>query len=251
MTERAWLEIPEFRQGFLEYWFQRRGIKAAFFDYDDTIVDTYSEFRSRMLAFCEYVASVSPHAGLVPQALLEEMLSYDRDFGNQIHHVLPYRLMTSGQTVARVHGAGDDERLEGNLVELLTAYETVPKPFGGARDIVEDCAAVLPVHVLTHASEAWTTKKKQGLGWGGVFSGFYCVPPESAKDIEAWRAGIELFGYEPHEVMAVGNSLPHDIQPALALGVAAVGWVAHGSSREAPEGVIRIEEIGELVEGLA
>ncbi|HXA16447.1 MAG TPA: HAD hydrolase-like protein [Thermoanaerobaculia bacterium] len=87
------------------------------------------------------------------------------------------------------------------------------------------------------------TNKLERSGLRTVFDDVVVV---SKKDTQALRAALRKVGGATHETLVIGNSLQHDIAPAVALGARAI-WLDHpsnlrGRNAAMPDaGVVRVD----------
>lgn len=230
-------------------WFQERGIETCVFDFDNTFVLTNEAYEEKMREFCEFIVRRTSLEVDV-ETVFEEMCEIDVALRPEVS-VGPGWVPVATKTLAGKYFVDEDEEYQEYYEGVLSVYMSTPKQYPGARENAEMIESTgVSMKILTHASLDWTMKKIWSLGWGGMFDGVFCVPIHLWKDASQWRKGFEQMGVYPENAMVVGDSINSDIKPAIEVGVNTVVWVKNNSGNEAPKGVITIEGVGGLVEGL-
>ena len=78
---------------------------------------------------------------------------------------------------------------------------------------------------MTHASPNWTEFKLSSTGLKKFFAKIATIDDNGFKTGKEWKNSILGFGYEPSQVMVVGDNIKGDIQAAGSIGVRHLVWL--------------------------
>ncbi len=227
------------------------GIEVVEFDFDDTLVRTEAVFTTQMRGF------VAQTMGRLGGRDMSEVWDRLEQVNNQAFRELSVNPKRWETVVARMEEAFPEGSgvFAAALPNLMDIYKILPQLHDGAIETIEAFRmAGVKVGMVTHANEEWTKFKLDGLGLREYFERIYIVDENKHKGPEDWAQAIEEFGATPDQVMVIGDSLPGDIRASANIGVRHRVWVPSKwvmyNSGEIPEGTIRVDNIGQVVNAL-
>lgn len=121
----------------------------------------------------------------------------------------------------RLPSAGEASKVWGCAAQVFD-WEALPAL--GVADLLDDLTADFRLVLLTKG-DLWVQKKR--VGDSGLERFFTSVEIVEQKTAESFRWLLDSLAADPAESWSVGNSLPSDINPALATGMNAVWVDAH------------------------
>ena len=246
--------MEKFQDRFLEEVkekFNRLGIKAVLFDFDDTLIFTSEKFAKYMEA---YASKVAEEMG-VEEGLVIESLRRLNDEEYKRMGVNPARWEAVLKKMA-LEFEGNEQTVLENLDILMKIYSEEPRIRPGAEavlEIVKRCG--IKIGLVTHANEDWTNMKLNSTGMSEYFDLIYVADENKHKSAADWvkcMVGLEVL---PEECLVVGDSLPGDIIPAAEIGAKTM-WLHNGSSwsvykaGKVPEGTVHLDNVNELLSAL-
>ena len=224
-------------------WPRLSDLSLVAFDADDTLWH-HERFFQQVAATAEEV--LSRHAD--PEHLHDRLRAVERrNLAVYGYGVKGYGLSLIETAVEVSDGAvtGDEIRTLLDLVRSLMTHPIDLLP--GVTEALDHVAAHLPVAVITKGDLFHQEAK---LASSGLADRFDQVAIVSEKDPATYADRFAAWGVEPSSVLMIGNSVPSDIEPVLAIG----GHAVHISSghdwdlelRPLPQGALRLDHLGLL-----
>lgn len=213
-------------------------LKAVLFDIDDTLFST-TEF-ARRARHNAVRAMIDAGLTLPEDQVTAELDEVIREFSsNYSHHYdkllmrLPRRAQ-EGTNPALIVAAG-----------VVAYHDTKFKELEPFEDVKPFLSALRESGLLTGiVSHGWTTKQSEKLIRLGVVDLLYPQAIFISDQVGIAKPNPKLYsnalrtlGYEPHEVMYVGDSLTHDVAPPKSLGMATTWARRAAKQKDNPEGI--------------
>lgn len=192
-------------------------------DFDDTLVDTGPRFLARRRALFDFLSD----------------LGFDREEARTVHHDVvetelfpiwgfgPFRLAPSFRdTYLRLcarSGQVPDRDLARGAEALAAGIESPPPPLPGAIEALRRLASALPVLIWTQSH--FPTYQRSALDAAGVTGivGADRILITPHKTAESFLDAVQKGGGATAlDTCMVGNSLRHDVNPALQSGAHAI-----------------------------
>lgn len=233
-------------------WTKARGIEAALFDLDDTLIDTHICFEKQVELFLKFCSNFLPNINI--NDLRNEFEKINRaSFGVLGASQKKWEFVVEG--LSELYGT---DGFKDGIGILYKVFDTVPSLIDGARETLDVCQKVgLRLGLVTHASQAWTDAKIDGLGLRGYFECIKVIDPEvyRYKGSEHWQGAIDYLGVHPSRIIVVGDNLQGDIQAAHESGVKTLvhipsRWHPFNGGNK-PEGTYVVDRIGNLISTLS
>ena len=119
-------------------------------------------------------------------------------------------------------------------------------------DGVEEALSVLQpvgVNVVTKGNPDEQARK---LARSGLADLVVSVQILEHKSVDSWRAALSKLARRPRAMLVIGNSVEHDIRPAMAVGAAAI-WLNHhensfGRNGDLPKGALEVSTWSEIAD---
>ncbi len=217
------------------------------FDADDTLWQTehlYVEAQARLRTLLSrYIDQQDIEARLYAT----EMRNLDH-FGYGIKAFALSMIETAIELTEGRVSAGDIQSIIATAREMMQADIEL---IAGAAETVAQLSAS---HTLMLITKGDLHDQETKLSRSGLAAHFRYVEIVSSKNVDTYRTILSKHNLSPSQFLMVGNSLPSDILPVLALGAAAVyipweiTW-AHDHAEVPPEsqpGFYQLARIGEL-----
>lgn len=235
---------PEMKALFAD-WVRMTGIKVVLFDLDDTLFDTSPLFVRQFQAFYQYAK------GCINGLDIDTFAREFEGLNDHYYQTMGVSVKKFDQVVTDLSKKYNTEALMEGLHHLYAIYETSPDLYDGAEDVLSLCkSAGLKIGAVTHATDKWTDIKLMDIG--KYFDGVFVIDIEKHKykKPEHWKEAIEHFGFDPIQVMVVGDNVNGDIKAAHSVGVRnlvrlATKWKVYDGTL--PEGAIEADKIGDLI----
>ena len=199
------------------------GLRAIFFDLDDTLVDYQSSVEAGLRVAWREMARAYPF--LSPQQCAEiwdELFPHGAPEGRA---VTIDRLRRLANVVAI-----DGPRLDDTLVTIRDRYQaarvTTIQPLPGADDLLRTLAARFPLALVSNGTADSRRLTLARFGWHRYFRAIV-IDTEvgySKPDPRIFQHALAAVGCAPDEVLFVGDNPRADVVGALAIGMTAV-WL--------------------------
>lgn len=250
MSEKLGPERPVSER--LKEWLNNHKINVVLFDLDDTLIITRDIFQKQMRRFIEFASALLPDCDATD---LWSNLEQINDNAFKTFAVTPKRWAVVVERMSELYGSRSREVFRQGLPILMEIYKILPKFHEGALPALEQFSSTgIAMGLVTHANEDWTNFKLEGLNLRHYFRHILIVDQDKHKGLEDWQKAIELFEAKPENALVIGDSLPGDIRAAASIGVKHLLWIPSQwrmyNFGEIPEGTIKIEGIGKIVETL-
>ncbi len=242
-------------------------VKAVCFDLDDTLCGYWDASKAAMRTAFE---SHAPQ-GISVDEMVRAWAAAFRKFSPSIKrsHWYPTYLKQGEPTrtelmrLALLEVGFDDEDRANRLSEIYARERDKNlKLFPDAIPVLEEFKSRFPLGLITNGPADIQRQEIETLGIGHYFELILIEgemgegKPEPAVFLRAEKH----FGLQPHEILFVGNSYAHDIEPAIRAGWRAI-WIrrpsdvspsssgsGQGAEQRPPESPEPDAEIGELSE---
>lgn len=228
---------------------KKLGVKAIFYDLDDTLIFT-AEIFDRCLN--EYSEKVADNTGISAEEVLKVITEIDNE-----------EYKTLGVNPNRWHSvvskAGDKypgykDAFVGNLDVLMKIYTEVPRMRPGVRVILQIIKGLgIKQGLVTHANVEWTHRKLNQLELWDFFDTVLIADENGHKGVGDWKKAMDSVEVSPDECLVLGDSLNGDIRPCDGLGARTM-WIASPWSvyraGVVPEKTIELGQISEMLAAL-
>ncbi len=151
-------------------------------------------------------------------------------------------------------GLSEGEQIDRATRHIMKIYEEdIPEMFPGADTTLDMLRkSGIQDYIVTHSEADRTGRNMEAHGLDKLVDGVFNIPTNGPKGREQWRGVMEQLGVKPREVLVICDSIHSDVLPNLELGVPA-GQIVRINSKyaenlEVPEGVLRAEHVGEVIE---
>lgn len=213
-------------------------IKAIFSDFYGTLVHEDGEIIRRITKEIAKTGNTDNASEIGRFWWKEFQLSLDKAFGGsfQTQRELEY------QSLRKVIEHFESTANAKILSELMFDFWEKPAVFEDSKPFFEQCR--LPVYIVSNIdrNDVCRAVEYHGFAPAGIFT---------SEDARAYKPRSEIFllalksaGFDPNEVIHVGDSLSSDVAGAQAVGIQAV-WL-NRNSKEAPRGVLSVQSLMEL-----
>lgn len=211
------------------------GIRAVFFDLDDTLVLTTATRADRAKLSAQVLL---PHArGLNVEELAARILAPRGDDGFPVG---------SRPVVEELGIVGTDAARQARDLWFFLGCEHLVRGPEDAGEVVQALGADYQLGVITNGIPHFQANKLDALDFGHHFASHLRVISEavgySKPDSRIFRHALDCAGVEPHEAVMVGDWLEADIGGAQNAGLRGVWFNPEGKSRPAdivPDATIR------------
>ncbi len=214
---------------------------AIVFDLDDTLIDTSRVFYSIREKFIELLQELSFSRAVVLQTFdrIDE-ININR-FGYISERMLVSMRETYEELTLGTGASFSAATLRAISKGLSGAQYIVPRPMPWSRSLLRWCSRRYALALVTRGSEALQNAKIERLGIRQFFKVIRIV---SRKDVKTFVDTLALLGCDPYLCTSVGDSVSHDIVPAIEAGMKAihVGYPmpsVHWQHDSAPEPSLR------------
>lgn len=210
-------------------------VKRIFFDLDDTLCGYWDASKA---ALRQTFSEFSPN-GHSSEHLVEQWASAFREFAPTLKKTGWYpTYLKEGEPTRRelmrlmlLRMEIDDPALAERLSEVYGTYRDANLAlFDDARVVLEKLHAHYPLGLITNGPADIQRQEIATLGIGHFFDQVY-IEGEMGRGkplADVFQMITQNAGVEPHEILMVGNSYAHDIQPALAAGWRGI-WIRRPS----------------------
>ena len=235
---------------------KRRGVRAVFFDMDDTLIITGKVFEKYIL---DYSKGLSTKCGKDSRYIFTFFINTLKEL-KKVFSVNPALIIESARITALHLGVDyyspDAQMLVASLMEVYEGHGA--RPAEGTNWVLDVLRRIEIERVsVTHAGEDNTYKKMKIARINPRdFSHIFCLDDLGEKGPDEWAYSLQQAGYHPHEVMVVGDNWLADVQPALEIGVPVEQVIRIRGDRidledHFIEGVAQLNNVGELPEHIA
>ncbi len=219
-------------------------IKTAFFDMDNTLIETQALYEEARAVFVPFVRSFCsfPQKDILEKLTQEEIALFDKyGYGR---HMLPHAYANTLKHFHKDASADDITRAEEIANDV---YRKIAAPKQGAMEAVSVLSSSLKVCLVTVGDAEVQQKRVNALSCKDAFHKIFIV---AKKDVATYRSILADTGTSPEEAVMVGDSLKSDILPAIEAGMQAIfipanNWVAREMTGVAlPEkGVVELSDM--------
>ena len=226
------------------------GVDAILFDFDDTLIDTFELFNSRIQEFFDHIVEGS-------DLKREELEIRFKQLNNELYEkfgVATNRFDLVVDNLKEENNADVRSLLEAGKTILQKIYTTPPVLVPGA---IETLNAIhkenIPMYLVTHANVNWTHFKLDHLNIKAYFENLAIISENGHKTAEEWQKAINKFGLLPQNCLVVGDNVKGDILATHKIGVKHHAWIDMGKGwilyREGdlPESVVTVPGVHELI----
>lgn len=190
--------------------------KAAFFDMDNTLIETQALYEEAHAALALFIQGAGPfEAGDIIRHTREEEAKLFSRYGYG-KEMLPHAFEN-----ALLHYVPDateaEKAIARNIANDVYARQAVPKK--GAMEAVGRISAVTKTYLVTVGDEDVQNRRIETLPCRGHFAKIYVV---SKKDTDTYRDILADIGVDAADAVMIGDSLKSDIMPAIDAGMKAI-----------------------------
>jgi putative hydrolase of the HAD superfamily len=192
---------------------------AIVFDLDDTLIDTSRVFYSIRERFIELLQKLSFSRDAVLQ-------TFDRIDENNIKRFgyISERMLVSMRETYEELTLGTGASFSAAALRAISRSQSgaqyiVPRPMPWSRSLLRWCSRKYTLALVTRGSEALQNAKIERLGIRHFFKVIRIV---SRKDVKTFLDTLAMLKCDPHLCTSVGDSVLHDIVPAIDAGMKAI-----------------------------
>lgn len=202
-------------------------IRAIFFDLDDTLIRYDAAYETALAASHSVLATRHPHISLgsLRSAIYA---AYEKQFGYGTPGFAELGILPVSQLRTILTGSAlfalQVKREADFIAALIEAHEAVERqeirPFPDTLETLDILARSFPLGVITNGPSAMQREKLNRLGLAERFP-IIVVDSEFGHpkpDARIFAHAAEMVGYEPEELLFVGNSPEADIAGAVYAG---------------------------------
>lgn len=226
-------------------WPRRGDIDLVAFDADDTLWHHERFFEEVATAAESVLAEHAP-----PERLHDRLRAVERrNLAVYGYGVKGYGLSLI-ETALEVSGGAVTAAEIAELLALVRSLLTHPiELLPGVQATLDALGSECRLALITKGDLFHQESK---LASSGLAERFEHIAIVSEKDPATYLRRCREWNVDPHRLLMVGNSVPSDIEPVLAIGGAAVhvssGHVWELERRDAPPGAFRLDRLDELLE---
>jgi putative hydrolase of the HAD superfamily len=212
-----------------------RGIRAVYFDLDDTLCGYWDASK---LALHQTFVQHAPE-GRTPEEMVQAWATAFRSFAPNLKktgwyagYLLkgePTRTEQMRRTLAEI-GIVDEERAQALSETYMRLRDGNLRLFSDALEVLTDLKARYPLGLITNGPADIQRQEIATLGIESFFDHFFIEGElgEGKPKPAVFERATQAMGCAPEEILMVGNSFAHDVVPALAAGWHAI-WIRRAS----------------------
>ncbi|HOX96414.1 MAG TPA: HAD family hydrolase [Candidatus Woesebacteria bacterium] len=194
------------------------GVKAVFFDLDDTCIHTHSMFIDHMRSFSEAVA-IDLH--LDPEKVFHRLHEINTE-EHQRPGVEPSRWLTIVDCLGQE--LGNSQTVLKHFPIIQDIYISEPQTIPGIRSVLSGLQKEgFLLGQVTHGETDWSLRKNDQSGITSYFDAIITADVYDSKNESHWLQAMSLLEVTPEQCLITGDSLHGDIRPAVALGAKSFG----------------------------
>jgi putative hydrolase of the HAD superfamily len=213
------------------------------FDADDTLGHYEDRFHEAYDTFSDLLIDWAP-ADQVRQRLLDMSVANLSRYGYGAKSLM----LTMTQTAIDISNAEVDASTIATIIEL--GHDLIDRPAELLDDVAETLTALNDDHTLMLITKGDLHAQHAKIVDSGLAERFWSIDIVPTKDQGTYEQLLRRHGVETNEFVMVGNSLPSDCLPVVAIGAKAVHVPYHVTwDHEHHDGdhtVPTIERLGEL-----
>lgn len=198
-------------------------VDAIIFDFDDTLVATniiYDEARERFFAAMERLDCLDREA--MGEFLNDTDIKYVRELGFLAKDCFPRAMRATYEHFVTTAGGACDSVTADTMEQIAwDVYERETEFMEGARELLEGLQGKVRLFLLTQGDKDTQLKRLQMSGLLQYFDDFRIVP---VKTINEYQEFIAEMNIDASHSWMVGNSLRHDVNPAISAGLQAAHY---------------------------
>jgi len=207
-------------------------VRAVLFDLDDTLVDHQHANRAA-------VTGVRERFAVLQRIALDDLIAENTRLLEALHRTVA--LGTLAVDAARVEryralfayaGAADDAAAAAAARTHRALYLKHRRRVAGALELLQVLSAHVRIAVVTNNTFAEQSEKLATFELAPYVAALVTSAEIGASkpDPRIFGAALARLGCAPGDAVMIGDSLPHDVEGALAAGVAAIWFDRSGAS---------------------
>jgi putative hydrolase of the HAD superfamily len=198
-------------------------VDAVIFDFDDTLVATniiYDEARERFFVAMERLGCLDREA--MGEFLNDTDIKYVRELGFLANDCFPRAMRATYEHFVTIAG-GTCDAVTADTMEQIAwdVYERETEFMEGARELLEKLQGRVRLFLLTQGDKDTQLKRLQMSGLLQYFDDFRIVPVKTKNEYQEFIAEMNI---DASRSWMVGNSLRHDVNPAISTGLKAAHY---------------------------
>jgi FMN phosphatase YigB (HAD superfamily) len=217
------------------------GIKAVFFDLDDTLVFTSALFVKNMHSFSEALSLKIDTDSDTIYHLLDKI--------NNEEHLKNGANPDNWNTIICRLGEqlNCPQEAQSLRFHIDAIYTKEPRLIPGARQVLSGLqSGGLLLGQVTWGKLGWSQRKNDQAGITSFFDVIVSADIHRSKNESDWQKAMNSLSVAPQESLVIGDNLKGDIIPAINLGARAIALTSPWSifrEGDAPKGVINADKI--------
>jgi putative hydrolase of the HAD superfamily len=201
--------------------------RALIFDLDDTLIDTTAVFRRLRLEFVDLLAG----EGFARDAVLPAYELVDTKNLEHLGYVSERNLISMREAYENL-AASEGRICSAAVLRRIASIGghclyRIPRPMRNMRPVLRWCSQRYKLVLVTRGSQALQGAKVDSLRLAEYFDFVEVVP---RKNVATFEGLLTRLKFAPAEIVSIGDSLPFDILPALAAGMAAIHVQYHSAA---------------------
>ena len=228
----------------------QKGIDTVVFDLDNTVWDTTSVFKERIIEVCEMFGNEFDEDS---DDLFEEMREISYSMEGEFN-VRPVRVHLSAILVARQRGYSDDHPIVERVLSVADEiYLDSPEAYEGVREMLWQLKlAGVRIVAVSHAEAVWTERKLHQTNLYPFFDGVACTDVNCPKGEEQWISALVQENVDSQRAMLVCDNPVADIASTNNLGFAYRALAFNGKEQKVnvPDNVVILRRTADLIGAL-
>lgn len=202
-------------------WQDKGMVKAAFFDMDNTLLETQALYEEAHAALALFIQGAGPFDA-------DDIIRHTREEEAKLYPVYGYgkELLPHAFENTLLHYVPDataaELKVARNIANDVYARQAVPKK--GAMEAVERISSVTSTYLVTVGDADVQNRRIESLPCREHFAKIYVV---SKKTVDTYREILAEIGVHASDAVMIGDSLKSDIMPATEAGMKAIHVPAH------------------------